>query len=142
MVMNAADRLNGKVIIALGRAYRNAHKKSMVLFRKRGLTMAQFTVMEVLYSKGELTIQQVIDKVLSSSGNITVVVRNLEAVGLIYRRANPEDRRSYLIGLTEKGRKTAAAVLSRHMANLAEALTKLTPKDKTTVVGILKKLKD
>ena len=140
--MNDADRLNGKLVIALGRAYRSAHRKSTELFRKRGLTMSQFTVMEVLYNKGEMTIQQIIDKVLSSSGNITVVVRNLETVGLAYRRVNPEDKRSYYIGLTDKGKRTAASVFSKHMTYIAEAFSKLTPQEKSTVVAVLKKLKD
>ena len=87
--MNAKDRLNGKLIIALGRTYRNAHRRSNELFREKGLTLPQFTVLELLYNRGEQTIQQIIDKVLSSSGNITVVVRNLEQMELVYRRDNP-----------------------------------------------------
>ena len=83
--MNSRDRLNGKLIIALGRTYRNAHRKSSELFREKGLTLAQFTVLELLYNRGEQTVQSIIDKVLSSSGNITVVVRNLDAI------FNPED---------------------------------------------------
>ena len=102
--MNSRDRLNGKLIIALGRTYRNAHRKSSELFREKGLTLAQFTVLELLYNRGEQTVQSIIDKVLSSSGNITVVVRNLEQMGLVGRRDNPEDGRSYLIGITPKGK--------------------------------------
>jgi len=139
--MNAKDRLNGKLIIALGRTYRNAHRKSNELFREKGLTMPQFTVLELLYNRGEQTIQQIIDKVLSSSGNITVVVRNLERMELVYRHDNPYDRRSYLIGITQRGKELMDATFAKHMSNLAEALSKLTTAEKEQVVSILKKLR-
>ena len=139
--MNAKDRLNGKLIIALGRTYRNAHRRSNELFREKGLTLPQFTVLELLYNRGEQTIQQIIDKVLSSSGNITVVVRNLEQLELVYRRDNPHDRRSYLIGITQRGKELMDATFAKHMSNLAEAFSKLTTAEKEQVVSILKKLR-
>ena len=134
--MNSKDRLNGKLIIALGRTYRNAHRMSNELFRERGLTL-----LELLYSRGEQTIQQIIDKVLSSSGNITVVVRNLEQAGLVYRWDNPHDRRSYLIGITQKGRDLMDVVFAGHMSNLAEFFARLTREEKEQIVAILKKLR-
>lgn len=139
--MNDRDRLNGKLIIALGRTYRNAHRKSSELFREKGLTLPQFTVMELLYNRGEQTVQSIIDKVLSSSGNITVVVRNLEQMGLVSRRDNPDDGRSCLIGISPKGKALMDETFSVHMENLAEAFSKLTTEEKEMVVGILKKLK-
>jgi len=139
--MNSKDRLNGRLIIALGRAYRNAHRKSVEMFREHGLTMSQFTVLELLYNRGEQTIQQIIDRVLSSSGNITVVVRNLEKYGLTCRRDNPEDRRSYLIGITPKGRDLMKDVFVKHMANLDEAFSKLTPEERERVIALLRKLR-
>lgn len=139
--MDSKDRLNGKLVIALGRTYRNAHRSSYELFREKGLTLSQFTVLELLYNRGEQTIQQIIDKVLSSSGNITVVVRNLEQLGLVIRRDNPEDRRSYLIGITQNGRELMDETFAKHMSNLAEAFSKLTTEEKEQVVSILKKLK-
>ncbi|WP_239390986.1 MarR family transcriptional regulator [Cloacibacillus sp. An23] len=111
------------------------------MFREKGLTLPQFTVMELLYNRGEQTVQSIIDKVLSSSGNITVVVRNLEQMGLVSRRDNPDDGRSYLIGISPKGKALMDETFSVHMENLAEAFSKLTTEEKETVVGILKKLK-
>lgn len=139
--MNSKERLNGKLIIALGRTYRSAHRKSSELFREKGLTLAQFTVLELLYNRGEQTVQSIIDKVLSSSGNITVVVRNLEQMGLVCRRDNPEDGRSYLIGITPKGKTIMDEIFVVHMTNLEEAFSKLSTEEKETVVTLLKKLK-
>ncbi|MEG1823266.1 MAG: MarR family transcriptional regulator [Cloacibacillus sp.] len=139
--MDSNERLNGKLIIALGRTYRNAHRSSNELFREKGLTLPQFTVLELLYNRGEQTVQQIINKVLSSSGNITVVVRNLEHMELVERRDNPEDRRSYLIDITQKGRSLMDEIFKKHMANINEAFSRLTTEEKEQIVSLLKKLK-
>lgn len=139
--MNSNDRLNGKLIIALGRTYRNAHRRSNELFLEKGLTLSQFMVLELLYNRGEQTIQQIIDKVLSSSGNITVVVRNLEQKEFIYRRDNPNDRRSYLIGITQTGKELMDFAFEKHMSNLAETFSQLTTEEKELIVSLLKKLR-
>ncbi len=139
--MNNRDRLNGKLIIAIGRTYRNAHRKSSELFREKGLTFPQFTVAELLYNRGEQTVQSIIDKVLSSSGNITVVIRNLEQRGLVSRRENPSDGRSYLVRITPKGKTLMDEIFSAHMANLADVFSKLTEEEKGTIVSLLKKIR-
>mgnify|MGYP004518514611 CR=1 FL=1 len=134
------NRLDAKMIIGLGRAYRNAHKRSMRMFYDYGLTMPQFTVLEVLYSKGDLTVKQIINKVLSSGGSMTVVIRNLEQQGLVCRRENPDDRRSYLISISSDGRRLMDKVFPLHMQNLSEVFSVLTDEEKDTMVGMLKRI--
>nr|WEJ77368.1 MarR family transcriptional regulator [Streptococcus suis] len=41
--------------------------------------------MEALYNKGNLRIQDLIDKLLSTSGNMTVVIKNMIRDGYIYK---------------------------------------------------------
>ena len=139
--MKESHTLNGALIIALSRSFQAIHRKSEVLFRQNGLTMAQFAAMEALLHKGDLTIGALIEAVLSTSGNMTVVVRNLEQHGWVRRRAHPADRRSYLIGLTEAGTQLIQPVFKAHMTLVEEALGALTAQEKTTVLTILKKLK-
>ena len=139
--MNSRDRLNGKLIIALGRTYRNAHRKSSELFREKGLTLAQFTVLEHLYNSVEQPVKIIIDNVIWIRGNITFFVMNLEQMGLVGRRDNPEDGRSYLIGITPKGKALMDETFAAHMANLEEAFSKLTTEEKETVVALLKKVR-
>lgn len=131
---------NGKLIIALSRALQTIHKKSEVLFRQKGLTMAQFAVLEALLHKGDLTIGALIDAVLSSSGNMTVVVRNLEQHGWVQRIENPADRRSFLISLTDTGRALIEEVFTEHMLLVEDSLSPLTTVERETVTTILRKL--
>ena len=132
--------LNGKVIIALSRSLRTIHQNSALLFRSNHLTMSQFAVLEALLHKGAMTIGGLIAAVLSSSGNMTVVIRNLEKQGFIKRIKDPEDNRSFLIELTESGRILIEKVFKRHMELVEEALLPLGREEKETVIRILKKL--
>lgn len=135
------NKQNGKFIIALGRAMQNTHRESAVMLRQNGLTPTQFTVLEALYHKGELTIQQIIDAVLGSSGNMTVVIRNLEQQGLVQRLANPIDRRSFRIGITTAGQKLLDTVFPLHMECLEKALAAISEEEKAAVINILRKVR-
>lgn len=138
---NETLKTNGKVIIALSRSLRMIHQKSELLFRQNGLTMAQFAVLEALLHKGEMTVQALIDAVLSSSGNMTVVIRNLERLGLVKRKKNPEDNRSFVICLSEQGLILINAVFTQHMDLVQSALSVLSDTEKETIIHILKKLR-
>lgn len=133
-------KLNGQLIIALSRSLQIIHRESEVLFSKQQITMAQFTVLEALYHKGDLTIGQLIEKVLSTSGNMTVVIRNLEKQQLIKRIENPNDKRSYIIQLTTKGKTMIQNLYQQHMDFVGLALEKVSKKDKEKVIDILKQL--
>ncbi len=131
---------DGKLIIALSRAIQLTHKKSEVLFRKYKITFAQFTVLEALLHKGDMTIKEIIEVILSSSGNMTVVIKNLEQCQLIKRKENVNDKRSYIIVLTEKGKQLIEEVYKQHMDLIHESLLPLSEEEKKIVIDILKKL--
>ncbi len=125
----------------MSRALRTTHIKSEAMLRQNGLTRAQFEVLEALYHKGSLTVGSLIDTVLSTSGNMTVVIRNLEQNGMVRRTKKETDARSYLIDLTEAGREIISSVFEKHMENLENALLPLTDEEKNTIINILNKLR-
>lgn len=134
-------KTDGKFVIALGRAMQHVHKKSVPMLRENGLTTSQFSVLEVLYQKHELTIAEICNAVLSTSGNMTVVIRNLEQLGLVQRVQNPADKRSFLITLTEQGLQVISTVFPVHMQLVGEQLSALTTEEIDTVISILRKLR-
>lgn len=92
------------------------------------LTISQFGVLEALYHKGPLCQKDIAAKILKSSGNITLVVDNLEKSGLVRRERDSEDRRFLTIHLTETGSELIASVFSdveaaivREMSLLSES---------------------
>ena len=66
--------LDLKTIIVLHKAERTIRNLEAQIFKKHNLTPTQFSVLETLYSKGELRIQDLIDSMLATSGNMTVVI--------------------------------------------------------------------
>ena len=64
--------------IVLQRAIKIINSKIGKDFKEKGITSSQFSVLDVLYTKGEMRICELIEKVLSTSGNITVVIKNME----------------------------------------------------------------
>ncbi|MDU6264630.1 MAG: MarR family transcriptional regulator [Anaerocolumna aminovalerica] len=132
--------LNLKVVIGISRANQAIQKQSAVTFKEGGLTTAQFAVLEALYHKGTLTIQEIIKSILSTGGNMTVVINNLEKEELIERNVNPEDKRSSLIEITQKGKKIIEEIFPNHLQSLKEEFKVLTIEEKQDLITILKKL--
>lgn len=104
MLYKTEDKPDLALLIALSRSTQAVHRRSAVIFKESDMTLAQFAVLEALYHKGDMTIHQIIESVLSTSGNMTVIINNLEKENLVQRHANPSDKRSFLIAITEKGR--------------------------------------
>ena len=135
-----SNDLNLKFSITMSRATQAVHKKSATLFSKGGLTTAQFAVLETLYHKGDLTINEIIKSILSTSGNITVVICNLEKEQLVERYANPEDKRSCLILITEKGKKKVEEIFPEHLKDLEYSFEDLSVEEKQLLIALFKKI--
>ena len=131
--------LHGLVIFR--RASNAISRQEVQTIKKHNLTVAQFGVMEALYNKGNLRIQDLIDKLLSTSGNMTVVIRNMIRDGYIFKVADEKDKRSYLIGLTPLGRETIEKILPEHYNNIGKIFSVLSLKEQEDLTRILKKFK-
>ncbi|MBK5239642.1 MarR family winged helix-turn-helix transcriptional regulator [Clostridium sp.] len=135
------NSLNLRVLITLSRTTQTVHKRSGQIFREGGHTTAQFAVLEVLYHKGPLSVGQIIESILSTAGNMTVVINNLEKEGLIKRYPNPEDKRSYIIEITESGKTSIQSIFPKHLDDLEKSFGNLTGGEKNVLISLLKKIK-
>ncbi len=86
------------------------------------LTISQFGVLEALYHKGPLCQRDIATKILKSTGNITMVIDNLEKRGLVRRQRDAEDRRFITIHLTETGKQLIDEVFPRVLAAIREEI--------------------
>ena len=104
------------------------------------LTMSQFGVLETLYHLGPMCQGEVSAKLLRSTGNITLVLDNLEKRGLVRRVRDTADRRMIYLHLTEEGQ----ALIERIFPAQAEAITAemnvLTPDEQQTLGDLCRKL--
>ena len=95
--------------------------------REAGLTTSQFGVLEALFHLGPLTQGELSRKLLKSSGNLTLVVDNLERRGLAKRHTRAEDRRCVEVHLTKQGREVIADVFPKHARAIRQAMGGLAP---------------
>ena len=100
-----------KAMVVLRKAYRTIDAKTSESFKEDDLTQTQFSVLDVLYSKGPMKIAELIDSILATSGNMTVVIRNMEKKGWVTRHTCPDDKRAYLVTLTDAGRQVIERAL-------------------------------
>lgn len=128
--------------IVLQRAVKSINAKIGKDFREKGITASQFSVLDVLYTKGEMRICELIEKVLSTSGNITVVVKNMEQKGWIYKKTSLTDKRAFLVGLTKEGEKLFEKLLPNHRKEIENVYNVLSLEEKKELIRILKKFKN
>jgi len=77
------------------------------------ITAVQAMVLRFLYDKDGVTSIDLGKKTELDSSTVTGILDRLESAGLITRKNNPDDRRSILIYLTEKGKFTGGEVAKR-----------------------------
>lgn len=105
-----------------------------------GLTISQFGVLEALYHRGPLSQKEIGQKILRSSGNITMVIDNLEKRSLVRRERDQHDRRSFIVHLTEAGKKLIRKIFPPHAAVITLEMSALTAAEQKTLGVLCKKL--
>ena len=109
---------------------------------KHGLSTSAFDVLATLRRSGaphRLSPGELLEMTMVSSGTMTNRIDQLEKAGLVERILNPEDRRSVLIALTEKGLATVEDAVGAHVANQQRLTRNLTAEDKAEFDRLLKK---
>ena len=106
----------------------------------KGLTIAQFGLLEALLHRGPLCQGELASKLLRSGGNVTLVVDNLERAGLVLRERDPEDRRFIMVSLTDKGRAFIQDLFPKLAASLAREFAVLSTAEQFTLGWLCKKL--
>lgn len=127
-------------MVAFRQAERAISRDEGRVCREYGITPIQFGVMERLYSKGALRIGELMDELLSTPGNMTVVVKNMERDGFISRRQDETDKRSFFLVLTDKGKSLIDEMLPKHVALMEEMWSVLSIEEQKELSEILKKL--
>lgn len=116
------------------------NKQTAVDIRRYGLTQAQFGIVESLGHLGFMTLGDIARKQLSSCGNTTVVVDNLEKNGLVERRPCKEDRRAVYLHLTPKGQRLFDDIFRQHARCVQQLASALSEEEQKHLSALLKKL--
>jgi MarR family 2-MHQ and catechol resistance regulon transcriptional repressor len=105
-----------------------------------GLTHTQFGVMEALYHLGSMCQSELSSKVLRSTGNMTLVIDNLEKHGLVRRQRDAEDRRFITVSLTPAGEELISRIFPEHVAAITEELGVLESSEQEILANLCLKL--
>ena len=107
------------------------------------LTLWQFDVLSALRRSGRpfcLTPTQLMHKITLSSGAMTNRIDRLEALGYVARDPDPDDRRGVRIRLTTEGRRVVDQAVAARIAEARAQLTCLSPKERSVLVKLLRRL--
>lgn len=105
-----------------------------------GLTVSQFGVLEAIYHVGPLSQAELAKKILKSTGNITMVIDNLEKRDLVKRERKEGDRRYYAVKLTLEGKKLISNLFPRHAGKIVETMNVLTKAEQVKLGQLCRKL--
>lgn len=128
------------VFINLLRAADSVSAKINSALSEHGLTETQFGVLESLYHLGSLCQKALADKLLKSSGNITMVIDNLEKQDLVQRQRDNRDRRFISIHLTPKGQSLMETIFPPHVKRITTLMQALDPEEQAQMRQLCRKL--
>ena len=105
-----------------------------------GLSTSQFGILEALYHLGTLSQRDLAEKLLKSTGNISIVLKSLEKRGLVSRTRDPDDNRYMQVCLTDAGRERLLGVLGEHVRGIVEEMSALSPTEQEELARLCRKL--
>jgi MarR family 2-MHQ and catechol resistance regulon transcriptional repressor len=126
--------------LILWKAAKAVEKIDRASIAQTGLGLSDFAILEVLLHKGPLPIKTIGEKVLLTSGSMTAAVNRLEKRGLVTRRRDPSDGRSFRIHLIPAGRRVIEQAFAEHRRRLDDMAGCISREESAELVRLLKKV--
>lgn len=126
----AAAGINEKLIYN----FLNIHCAMRAQYEGRG---SRSRVLIVLNGAGPITQKALTERLELQPGTVSGILAPMEALGLIERRANPDDRRTALIVLTEAGRQAAQQAADLRLRRHQEMFSCLSDAEKQALLALL-----
>jgi DNA-binding MarR family transcriptional regulator len=113
------------------------------VFEPYGVSFGEYLVLAALRRAGppyRMNPTRLFNAVILSSGAMTNRLDRLEAMGLVERLPDPNDRRGRLVALTDRGRELVDAAVVDHLQNEERLLGALDAAEREQLAGLLRKL--
>ena len=134
----ATDELKAvTVILRASQAIQEVIRKDVAT---HGLNPTEFSVLELLYHKGDQPTQMIGKKVLISSGSITYVVDKLVNKNYVIRIACPKDRRVTYAALTDSGIALMNRIFPKHKLIMEKIFDQLKADEIDETIDLLKRI--
>jgi DNA-binding MarR family transcriptional regulator len=127
-----------QLISLLNKKYKKLQREVM---KNEKLTPPQYSILTELWKSDGKQFKELASACCCSPSTITGIVDTMEKNELVYRDKNPDDRRSLLVKLTNKGRniKSSPPPIKIVLTNCCEGFT---PDEAEHLTHLLKKLSD
>ena len=106
---------------------------------KLGLTTSQYTILRCVKENHGLSQDQLAEKISTNKNNACSLVKRMINSGLLTKRLNPSDRRSYKLFLSKKGEKLFNSSLLEAEALRKEVISFATCCNEKEITSILHK---
>jgi MarR family transcriptional regulator, 2-MHQ and catechol-resistance regulon repressor len=126
--------------IKLKRASESISSRLNAKSQRYNLTESQLGVLESLYHLGTMCQKDLGSKILKSTGNITLVIDNLEKRKLVKRVREEKDRRFIAVNLTKEGKDLVNNFLPGHVQAITQEMSVLSPQELDELSRLCKKL--
>lgn len=107
---------------------------------EHNLTASQFSALKALCVKGPMPQKDVATSILKSTGNVTLVIDNLERRGLVFRTRGVTDRRIFDISVTDAGRDLFESIYASHLERIRHEMGTLEPIECEQLISLLERL--
>ncbi len=128
------------ICFALGKVSRQMTRVYRARLTQYGLSQPQFFLLIALYEEDGILITRLAEKVALDKSTLTGILDRLERDGFVTRLANPDDRRTLYVRLTERARSLRDDLTQIYNETNQQFLTRLTDRERVVFDVILKKL--
>lgn len=104
------------------------------------LTPAQYDVLAQLSGTHGMTQQALAERLMVTKGNVCGLIDRMSDRGFVERRADPEDRRSNLLFVTELGKEVAERAVPAYAQFVREHLAVLDAEEQSALETLLRKV--
>lgn len=111
------------------------------IFSQFGLNTSSFDVLATLRRAGApytLSPGEMLSTLMVTSGTMTNRIDQLEKVGWVIRKVNPEDGRGFLVSLTPEGLELINQVIKAHVENQKRLVSGLSQQEQQALNQLLK----
>jgi DNA-binding MarR family transcriptional regulator len=134
-----SKQITGRVV-RLSALFQDAFHET---FAPLGISDNDYGVLVALRRAGdpyELTPTDLARQRMVTSGGMTAMIDRLDRRGLVTRSPNPNDRRGFLIRLTEEGLRVVNEAMNRQIEVEHQLVSGLEPKERDRLIALLRKL--
>lgn len=134
------QNLSLKSFVVLMKAAKSIEERMKKDVAGYGVNLSEFAVLEALFHKGQLTVQQICSKVLIASGSMTYVIDKLQKKGMLERKACPKDRRVIHVMLTDEGTDFMVKAFPKLQHLIEEIFGEVSEEERETLISMLKRV--